>query len=186
MSVFSVDTEQIIKAVNEIENLFPFIYETEGFLDLLQLTNPYILPAVILYNNIPLLQYILRSNISNAFILDGTLLVFALKIQNTDAVLLLLSDLRVDPSAKNNFAIRMASRDGYDKAVALLLNNPRVDPSVEVNYAIRIASENGHDKVVALLLTDPRVDPSAEVNIAIRWASENGHDKVGKRYVRIF
>jgi len=92
----------------------------------------------------------------------------------------LLSCSRVDPSADNNYAIRLASYNGHDKVVALLLadSSGRVDPSAKDNYAMIWASRNGHDKVVALLLFDPRVDASAENNEAIQAASVWGYDKV--------
>jgi hypothetical protein len=41
---------------------------------------------------------------------------------------LLLSDPRVDPSAKSNSAIREASQEGHFEIVKLLLSDPRVDP----------------------------------------------------------
>ena len=49
----------------------------------------------------------------------------------------LLADPRVDPSADDNAAIRMASRFGHVAVVARLLADPRVDPSAAHNEAIR-------------------------------------------------
>jgi hypothetical protein len=43
---------------------------------------------------------------------------------------------RVDPSAYNYEAIRLASKNGHIEVVKLLLNDPRVDPSAYYNYAI--------------------------------------------------
>ncbi len=98
----------------------------------------------------------------------------------------------VDPSSKNNKAIRMASENGHLESVKLLLEDKRVDPSANHNGAIRMASLNGHIEVVKLLLSDKRretkvspayayaVDPSDPCNFAIRWASENGHLEVVK------
>ena len=81
----------------------------------------------------------------------------------------------VDPSARFNLAIRLASANGQIDVVRLLLQDERVDPSAEFNYAIRFASANGQIDVVRLLLQDERVDPSAENNYAIGIASANGH-----------
>jgi len=58
---------------------------------------------------------------------------------------------RVDPSANDNYATKVASENGHAEVVGLLLADPRVDPSAENNYAIRVASEKGHVEVVALL-----------------------------------
>ena len=63
----------------------------------------------------------------------------------------MLADSRVDPSAENNYAIRMATSNGHNKVVELLLAHPRVDPSADNNYVIQRASRKGHDKVVKLL-----------------------------------
>jgi ankyrin repeat protein len=54
----------------------------------------------------------------------------------------------VDPSADNNWAIRLASCNGHVEVVRLLLNDNRVNPSELDNYAIRWASHNGHVEVV--------------------------------------
>jgi hypothetical protein len=60
-----------------------------------------------------------------------------------ETVNLLLVDERVDPSAKDNFALCCASRDGRLKVVKLLLTNSRVDPAANNNSPIRIASQMG-------------------------------------------
>lgn len=100
----------------------------------------------------------------------------ACKNGNLEVVRLLLNDPRVGPSAKDNYAIRLASYNGHLEVVRLLLSDSRVDPSARENFAIRWASERGHLEVVRLLLSDLRVDPSE--NYAIRWASERGHLEV--------
>ena len=71
----------------------------------------------------------------------------------------LLRDGRVDPSAENNDAIRLASERGHRDVVELLLGDDRVDPSAENNSAIRFASRRGHSEVMMLLLKDKRVNP---------------------------
>ncbi len=105
----------------------------------------------------------------------------AAKTGDTDKVKLLLNDPEVDPSAHNNWVIRLASRNGNTEVVRLLLNDKRVNPAAENNYAIRWASRNyGRLEVVRLLLADPRVNPAAENNYAIRLASQYGHLEVVK------
>jgi len=48
----------------------------------------------------------------------------------------LLQDDRVDPSARNNLAIRWANDHGRVKVVERLLQDDRVDPSANHNEAI--------------------------------------------------
>lgn len=91
----------------------------------------------------------------------------------TKYVKILFADKQVDPSAKDNEAIRWAARDGYLEIVKVLLADKRVDPSAKTNSAIRWAAENGHLEVVKILIQDPRVDPSTKNNYAIRWAAKN-------------
>ena len=86
----------------------------------------------------------------------------------------------VDPSARDNEAIRYASEKGHLDVVSLLLQQKGVDPSAINNYAIRYASENGHLEVVKLLLQRPDVDPSANNNWAIELASYNGYLEIVK------
>jgi hypothetical protein len=72
-------------------------------------------------------------------------------------VKLLLADKRVDPSAKNQFAIRKACQNGHPEIVKLLLADKRVDPSADDQYPIRSVSVKGHFEVAQLLLADQRV-----------------------------
>ena len=67
------------------------------------------------------------------------------------------ADPQVDPSARNNFAIIEASKNGYHQVVSLLLEDPRVEPSADYDAAIQKASRNGHEEVVSILAADPRV-----------------------------
>jgi ankyrin repeat protein len=99
---------------------------------------------------------------------------------NKDVMKMLIKDPRIDPSASNNWAIRMASGNGHTEIVKLLLNDNRVDPSADKSYAIQMASAYGHTEIVKLLLNDNRVDPSADKNYAIRMASAYGHTEIVK------
>ena len=87
----------------------------------------------------------------------------------------------MDPSARNNWAIRWASTNGHLSVVDQLMRDPRVDPSDHYNLAIREASMNGHLAVVDRLLQDPRVNPRVYDNEPIRYASEYGHLSVVER-----
>ena len=105
---------------------------------------------------------------------------------NNELINLLIEFTKIDPSAKNNFAIRYTSEKGHIAVVDRLLQEPknRVDSSADINYAIRVASKNGHIAVVERLLQDRRVDPSAVNNFAIRYASHNGHIAIMDRLLQ--
>jgi hypothetical protein len=90
---------------------------------------------------------------------------------------LLLSDQRLDPSADNQSALRLACQYAQPEVVKLLLADKRVDPSVD---DLRIACQYGSVEVVKLLLADPRVDPSASEQDAIYQACHNNHPEVVK------
>ena len=64
----------------------------------------------------------------------------------------LMEDERVDPTASDNYAIRISAEKGHDQVVKLLLNDRRVDPAAKDNEAIRSSADNGHDKVVNVLI----------------------------------
>ena len=89
-------------------------------------------------------------------------------------------DAGYDPSAYENWAIRLAADHGHPEVVKVLLADPRVDPSAANNFAIRSASQNGHLEVVKALLADKRVNPSVHDNFAIRYASYCNYIEVVK------
>ncbi len=93
----------------------------------------------------------------------------------------LLAHDRVDPSARNNEAIRVAARYGHLAVVNRLLAHDRVDPTADDNVAIRLAARYGHLAVVDRLLAHDGVDPTAVDNAAIRSAALNGHLAVVNR-----
>jgi hypothetical protein len=88
---------------------------------------------------------------------------------------------RVDPSANDNYAVRLAAEKGHLAIVERLLRDKRVDPSALDNYAVGCAAREGHLAVVERLLDDERVDPSADDNYAVRCAADNGHFTVVDR-----
>jgi hypothetical protein len=62
-----------------------------------------------------------------------------------------LSDMNVDPSVSDNYAIRVSSKYGHTEIVRLLLGDKRVDPSAENNEAIRLAMYYNRNNTVNLL-----------------------------------
>ena len=102
---------------------------------------------------------------------------FLQAIENNDIknVKLLLNHPKVNPSDKDNWAIRYASIEGHYDIIKLLLNNNRVNPAAINNWAIRYASIEGHYDIVKLLLNDHRVNPADLNNLAIIYSSMGGH-----------
>lgn len=86
--------------------------------------------------------------------------------------------LRLDPSARNQFAIRWSSRGGHWRVVERLLRHPLVDPSYGDQQALREACKRGHSSCVAVLLRDARVDPTVLNQHALVCACEMGHAQV--------
>ena len=66
-----------------------------------------------------------------------------------------LTDPRVDPSAKNNIAIIWASTNGHLAIVQFLLADARVDPCVRNNEALNFAIKYGRLKIVKVLRNSP-------------------------------
>ena len=52
-----------------------------------------------------------------------------LEFGNVDLVKMFLKDERVDPSAGDNYAIRVSAENGHLDVVELLMKDERVDPS---------------------------------------------------------
>ena len=76
----------------------------------------------------------------------------ACKYGKLDVIKILLP--YVDPTARDNLAIRWASYNGHLEVVKCLLTiegSRRVDPTACDNFAIRLARQNGHLEVVKLL-----------------------------------
>ena len=107
------------------------------------ITSSKILPGINLLTDVPDLDNI---TVCNSFTKDN----FKILMKNTNLdrqklfncvvirslsiyVEILLKDKRVDPSDKNNQAIRFASYYGNPRIVKLLLKDSRVDPSDENN-----------------------------------------------------
>jgi surface antigen len=111
-------------------------------------------------------------------------LVRAAENGHVDVVDCLLQYAMFDPSADDNYAVRLAARHGHIAVVERLLQDKRVDPSADDNYAVRRAAGYGHLAVVERLLQDVRVDPSDDNNYAVRWAACFGHVAVVKRLMQ--
>ncbi|PRP82331.1 Dydc1 protein [Planoprotostelium fungivorum] len=108
-------------------------------------------------------------------IVDNATIRYAAYMGLIEWVRTLMSDPRVDPSARGLQpqkdimkwygyswlileAIKKASSEGHAMTVQLLLTDPRVDPSVDDQYAIRHATDRNTARV---LLADHRVNPTA-------------------------
>ena len=98
-------------------------------------------------------------------------------LQGREAVMTLLSEKKVDPSADNNRLIKWASAHGFDDVVRLLLEDKRVDPAVNDDEPLREAAYGNHSAVMRLLLAQRGVNPTRHWRIC-EWACESGLDDV--------
>jgi hypothetical protein len=92
----------------------------------------------------------------------------------------LLQDPRVNPSADNNSAIRLASQFGHIAVVDRLLQDPRVDPSADNNSAIYLASQFGHIAVDERLLQDKRITSNNLEYLTKRLEEETTNPEIVK------
>lgn len=99
---------------------------------------------------------------------EVTFRAFLIAVEKNDeiATFLLVIDQRVDISAGNNAAFRLAISRGYHGIVRLLIHDPRVDPSDVGNEAFSIAIRRacssgtaGDIGIIKALLLDLRIDP---------------------------
>jgi ankyrin repeat protein len=98
---------------------------------------------------------------------------FAIDLNRVDMVKTMLEFSNVDPSDKDNLAIRLAAENGYSDMVELLLQDERVDPTANSNYALRVACHKQHHRVVRQLLKDSRVDPTLYDGLTLQLADDN-------------
>jgi len=83
-----------------------------------------------------------------------------------------------DVHARNDYALRWASKNGHVEVVKVLLA-VGADVHARNDYALRWASQNGHVEMVKVLLV-AGADVHARDDYALQWASEKGHDEVVK------
>jgi ankyrin repeat protein len=85
--------------------------------------------------------------------------------------------------AFNDYAVRLASKNGHLDVVKYLVEEHGADVRAQSNNAIKRASENGHLDVVKYLVEECDVDVHASNDWAVRIASGNGHLDVVKYLV---
>lgn len=102
-------------------------------------------------------------------------LISAAAFGHVELVKLFIEKYKIDPTAFDNQAIRIAANNNNIEVVEYLLGFEEVDPNTKDGKAIKISAEKGHIKIVKLLLQDDRVDPSVESNYPIQMASFYGH-----------
>ena len=74
-----------------------------------------------------------------------------------------------DITANDNYAVQLASMNGWTETVKLLIDYG-ADITVDDNYRSTMASCFGHTETVQLLI-DYGADITADDNYAVRWAS---------------
>jgi len=92
-------------------------------------------------------------------------------------VVRLLLSRGADIHAKDNLALILAAHYGRFDVVKLLLENGANVHADNDDYALKLASENGHTEVVKLLLANDAAVHAGD-DYAVRWASQKGHTEV--------
>ncbi len=87
----------------------------------------------------------------------------------------LLERRRVNPSACEDRAFRIACEKGYVDIALELLKDDRLNPGAKDDEGLFKACQNNHTVIVTLLLNNSKVDPIANNYAAIRIAYEKGH-----------
>ncbi len=128
-----------------------------------------------LYKLIPFLLKDHRVKLNNSFILSNAVLK-----NNIEAVELFLNDGRIDPSQEGNWAIQIASQNGFTKIVKILLADRRTDPTVDNFYCLRKSVSLGSYDIVKLLLEDKRIIPNVYFNEFIIEAFNKKYIKIVK------
>jgi hypothetical protein len=101
------------------------------------------------------------------------LFITACNINNSENVLKLIKNYRVDPSFDNNKCILMAVQKKSINVVEILLNYCQVDPSINRNECFITAMSNNEFDIVDILLKDPEIDPIDQDYVAFREGIQN-------------
>ncbi|KAI9328056.1 hypothetical protein BDR26DRAFT_940126 [Obelidium mucronatum] len=113
---------------------------------------------------------------------DNLLLSDACASGDLKLVRIILSSSRVDPTAGNNYPLRIAYSRGHRDVVDLLLHDERVDITPEERSIFEICLRDVCDKgdvgTVKYLLSSPLVDPGVSDNYPIRAAYANGNTEI--------
>ena len=102
--------------------------------------------------------------------------VFNWAVENNNTKLVSLLIQITDVTEDDNYAIKVAAKEGYAEIVKQLID-AGADLTADGNYAIRHAAESGHTEVVKLLIEEG-ADVTANDNEAIRWAAKEGYNKI--------
>ncbi|KAJ3322563.1 hypothetical protein HDV06_002940 [Boothiomyces sp. JEL0866] len=105
-------------------------------------------------------------------------LLAAFESQDQDKITALVSSADFAPQFKNNYAIRMASTNGYVSIVESLLGDKRVNPAANGNQALLGAIKNGHERIVEMLLNDFRVNISNQERLIFKTCCEYNRVKI--------
>lgn len=97
-----------------------------------------------------------------------------------DKIKYLIKRKLADPTADNNYAIRVASQNGHLEVVKYLLKTTHENQSTLATLTIFYASENNHTHIVKYLVKNKLASPITHNNRPIHMAVENGHLAVVK------
>lgn len=96
----------------------------------------------------------------------------------------LLSD--VDPTVKDNWALRTAIKGDHFAAVESLLRDVRVDPTACNNEALIFAVQNNQQFLLPKLLQHPKVDAARCIQTLLHEAAKSGHKEVFSILLQLF
>lgn len=128
-------------------------------------------------------NFIFHTLLSDFQIDDQKPFIKAVEHGQTDLVEYFLKNVEnCDPSANDNYPIRVACSKGYCSIVRLLLKERGVSPYCSENQPLRHAVENNHILVAQILLDDggARINPAAKNNRALLTAVRNDNLEMSK------
>jgi ankyrin repeat protein len=133
------------------------------------------------YRYIDLFKLLLAHPTMSSSLNDILSLAVAHSVEDAVKLLLAENNERMDPSKRDNEAIRLACNRRNEEIIKLLLADKRVDPSVGNGNCIMDSIAKGDLKSVTFLLgIDKRIDPSCQQNKPIIFASNAGHLEIVK------
>jgi hypothetical protein len=119
-------------------------------------------------------RWLLKQNFDFS-IRDNYAIRWATRCRYTKIVRMLLADKRVNPLAKDNYAITTTILRGFIDTLKVLLEDPRITSTSDL---LPLAIQYEHNDIAKLLLKDKRTDPSFNYNEAIGHAFCKGNEEL--------
>ena len=101
---------------------------------------------------------IIKNLLKNTHIDDKDAIIPAILHGDRGIIQFLLYEMKVDPSAQNNFSLLYAIEERKIPLLKDLLNHPHIDPNYPRDEPILVAIRKGDSRAVKLLLNHPRIN----------------------------